>query len=240
MHFPEAWSGLEAPGLRQKVRSWSARTPGRFAKVMAGMWCGCLWAATFILPRLEPARCGFPAVGNAKSQADSQRKGMRFLLAGLVGLLPVLSSAFLSPASIPGGCRLSGTRQGVASSRRAGLIGGGSLGKGTASSPNLRCSATSRAAGTLADEVRDSFPNLNVKVHGDKDLVYLDSAATSHKPDVVLAAVEKFYRETNANVHRGAHELSVKATDMYEDARGKVWRRPLPNFCVSSLPLTPT
>lgn len=175
-----------------------------------------------------------------RKAGENQRKGMRFLLAGLVGLLPVLSSAFLSPASIPGGCRLSGTRQGVASSRRAGLIGGGSLGKGTASSPNLRCSATSRAAGTLADEVRDSFPNLNVKVHGDKDLVYLDSAATSHKPDVVLAAVEKFYRETNANVHRGAHELSVKATDMYEDARGKVWRRPFSNFCVSSLPLTPT
>jgi hypothetical protein len=165
------------------------------------------------------------------------KRRMRFL-AGL-WLLPALSSAFLSPASISGGCRLSGTRQGVASSRRSGLIGGGGLGKGTASLPNLRCSATSRVAGTLADEVRESFPNLKVKVHGNKDLVYLDSAATSHKPDVVLAAVEKFYRETNANVHRGAHELSVKATDMYEDSRAKVGRPTSPILPTPLSPLIP-
>ena len=82
--------------------------------------------------------------------------------------------------------------------------------------------AQSSQAGTLADQVRKDFPNLQVKVHGDKDLVYLDSAATSHKPEAVLVVLDKFYRETTSNVHRGAHELSVKATDMYEDAREKV------------------
>lgn len=92
---------------------------------------------------------------------------------------------------------------------------------------SLLCSATGR--GTLADQVRPEFPNLQEKVH-DKDLVYLDSAATSHKPVAVLEAIDKFYRETNSNVHRGAHQLSVKATDMYEDARAKVMKSPLPSY----------
>lgn len=161
---------------------------------------------------------------------------------GLVGLclFPVLSSAFHSPAPIPGRYELSGMRLGVSSRRRVEILGGSlGRGRGTASSSlHLRCSAASRA-GTLADEVKGSFPNLQVKVHGDKDLVYLDSAATSHKPDVVLAAVDKFYRETNANVHRGAHELSVKATDMYEDAREKVGLRSQPGL-LSALPLPPS
>lgn len=63
---------------------------------------------------------------------------------------------------------------------------------------------------------------LRQKVHGDKDLIYLDNAATSQKPIQVLEVVEKYYRESNANVHRGAHALSVKATDMYEASRDKV------------------
>jgi len=81
-----------------------------------------------------------------------------------------------------------------------------------------------RAAGVseLANEIRDDFPTLKEKVHGDKELIYLDSAATSHKPEAVLKAIDTFYRESNSNVHRGAHQLSVRATDMYEDSRLKV------------------
>lgn len=69
--------------------------------------------------------------------------------------------------------------------------------------------------------IRREFPTLDQKVNG-KPLVYLDSAATSQKPRVVIDAVEAYYRLDNANVHRGIHELSRRATIAYEDARGKV------------------
>ncbi len=64
------------------------------------------------------------------------------------------------------------------------------------------------------------FPILSQTVNG-KRLVYLDSAATSQKPDRVLDAVSRYYREYNANVHRGVHTLAGKATDAYESARVK-------------------
>lgn len=84
------------------------------------------------------------------------------------------------------------------------------------------CCGVRATTSVLSDRVRGDFPTLKLKVHGDKDLVYLDSAATSHKPEVVIEAMNNFYREANSNVHRGAHFLSVKATEMYEGARDKV------------------
>ncbi|MEG3909068.1 SufS family cysteine desulfurase [Microcoleus sp. w1-18aA5] len=74
---------------------------------------------------------------------------------------------------------------------------------------------------TLASKVRGDFPILNEKVNG-KPLVYLDNAATSQKPLAVLNAWRDYYGQYNANVHRGAHTLSAKATDAYEGARDKV------------------
>jgi cysteine desulfurase/selenocysteine lyase len=59
---------------------------------------------------------------------------------------------------------------------------------------------------------------------GNPDLHYLDSAATSQKPEAVLSALRDFYVTSNANPHRGAYALSVAATDAYEDARGRVAR----------------
>jgi cysteine desulfurase/selenocysteine lyase len=67
------------------------------------------------------------------------------------------------------------------------------------------------------------FPILSQEVHG-KPLVYLDSAASSQKPNEVIDAVSTYYREDHANVHRGAYELSVRATDLYENARLRVAR----------------
>ena len=69
--------------------------------------------------------------------------------------------------------------------------------------------------------VRRDFPALAQQVHG-KALVYLDNAATSHKPRAVIDAVSNFYARDNSNVHRGVHTLSVRATDLYEGAREKV------------------
>lgn len=66
--------------------------------------------------------------------------------------------------------------------------------------------------------VREQFPILTETVHG-KPLVYLDNAATSQKPRCVLDAMQHYYQHHNANVHRGVHDLSVRATDAFEAAR---------------------
>ncbi len=69
--------------------------------------------------------------------------------------------------------------------------------------------------------VRSQFPILSHKVHG-KPLVYLDNAATTQKPRQVIEALDRYYREENANIHRGVHLLSEKATQAYEASRVKV------------------
>ena len=68
---------------------------------------------------------------------------------------------------------------------------------------------------------REDFPILNQKVHG-RDLVYLDNAATTQKPKVVLQAITEAYSQWNANVHRGVHHLSQVATLKHEEAREKI------------------
>ena len=74
---------------------------------------------------------------------------------------------------------------------------------------------------TLGDRVRDDFPILHQKVN-DNPLIYFDSAASSQKPQAVLDVLQHYYKRDNANVHRGAHTLSGRATDAYEGARDKV------------------
>jgi cysteine desulfurase / selenocysteine lyase len=73
------------------------------------------------------------------------------------------------------------------------------------------------------EAVRKDFPVLQRQVHG-RPLVYLDSAATSQKPQSVIDAMSRFYEEHNSNVHRGVHALAEEATEAYEAARGKVAR----------------
>ena len=73
------------------------------------------------------------------------------------------------------------------------------------------------------EALKAQFPALRQEVHG-KPLVYLDSAASSQKPQCVIDAISHYYEHDHANVHRGAYELSIRATDQYEDARGKVAR----------------
>lgn len=70
-------------------------------------------------------------------------------------------------------------------------------------------------------EIRSQFSILDQKVNG-KPLVYLDNAATSQKPDSVLTAWERYYKEINANVHRGIHTLSQLATEEMERSRRKI------------------
>ncbi len=71
------------------------------------------------------------------------------------------------------------------------------------------------------DAVRQDFPILQERVNG-QPLVYLDSAASSQRPRAVIDAIRQHYETSHANVHRGAHELSVRATEAYENARSCV------------------
>jgi cysteine desulfurase/selenocysteine lyase len=72
-----------------------------------------------------------------------------------------------------------------------------------------------------AARLRADFPLLQRREHGHR-LVYLDNAATTQKPEAVLTAIVDYYRTTNANVHRGAYGLAIRATEAYEAARARV------------------
>ncbi len=87
---------------------------------------------------------------------------------------------------------------------------------------SAKMAATSVDSLDLA-RVRADFPILGREIHG-SPLVYLDSAATSQKPQAVIDTLVNFYRHTNANVHRGVYALSAQATDLYEGVRNKVSR----------------
>jgi cysteine desulfurase / selenocysteine lyase len=69
--------------------------------------------------------------------------------------------------------------------------------------------------------IREDFPILHEKAHG-QPLIYFDNAATSQKPRRVLDALRRYYEHNNANVHRGLHELSSRATEAYEGSRRRV------------------
>ena len=72
-------------------------------------------------------------------------------------------------------------------------------------------------------KIRDDFPILSRKVHG-QPLVYFDNAATSQKPIAVINSITDYYDRYNSNVHRGVHTLSGEATDAYEGARAQIGR----------------
>ena len=69
-----------------------------------------------------------------------------------------------------------------------------------------------------SEAIRRDFPVLRREVNG-VPLVYLDNAATSQKPVQVIAELTRYYRDYNANIHRGVHTLSVESTELYEEAR---------------------
>src|SRR5215471_7330321 len=81
---------------------------------------------------------------------------------------------------------------------------------------------TSPVIGESLEYTRKDFPILAQEVRPGVPLVYLDSAATSQKPLVVIESEDRYYRESNANVHRGVHAFSERATASYEGARTKV------------------
>ncbi|TWX73568.1 aminotransferase class V-fold PLP-dependent enzyme [Colwellia sp. C1TZA3] len=88
---------------------------------------------------------------------------------------------------------------------------------------SLSAVAPKNSIGSTFDiaKIRQDFPILNQSIKG-RPLVYLDNAATTQKPQVVIDAISQFYGNSNANVHRGAHSLSDNATELFEHARTKV------------------
>jgi len=80
-----------------------------------------------------------------------------------------------------------------------------------------------KVAGYDVERIRQDFPVLDQQVHG-KQLVYLDNAATSQKPTAVIDSLVEYYQNDNANIHRGVHTLSERATLSYENARKTVQR----------------
>lgn len=103
-------------------------------------------------------------------------------------------------------------------------------------SRNLNGRAVAAADETLDwAGVRSQFPIMERKVQGGIPLVYLDNAASSQKPAVVLEAMSRYYRASHANVHRGVHTLSEEATALYEEARqnaGRLINAPSSRECV--------
>ena len=81
--------------------------------------------------------------------------------------------------------------------------------------------AVPASAGFDVKRVRADFPALHQSIHG-RPLVYLDNAATTQKPAAVIEALRRYYEDDNANVHRGVHVLSQRATDAYEGARERI------------------
>src|ERR1051325_9683857 len=77
------------------------------------------------------------------------------------------------------------------------------------------------AADPRLEGLRKDFPILSQTAYG-KPLIYFDNAATAQKPQVVIDALVKYYSEYNANIHRGVHYLSQKASQAYDDVRVKV------------------
>lgn len=75
----------------------------------------------------------------------------------------------------------------------------------------------------IVREIREEFPALRQQVYG-KNLIYFDNGATSQKPQVVLDAINKYYSKDNANIHRGVHYMSQRATTEFEEARKIIQR----------------
>jgi len=118
--------------------------------------------------------------------------------------------------------------------RNAAIRGPAAAVNGDAGAPSSSATAASEEArqpfrhSHVAERCRGDFEILTSRTigsgadKGDMPLIYMDSGATSQKPNQVLAALDSYYRRTNSNVHRGAHTLSREATAAYERARDKV------------------
>lgn len=92
---------------------------------------------------------------------------------------------------------------------------------GHGSAGSMTTGASRFPGGFDADLIKRDFPILQERVNG-KPLIWLDNAATTQKPRLVIDRISYFYQHENSNIHRAAHELAARATDAYEEARKKI------------------
>ena len=83
-------------------------------------------------------------------------------------------------------------------------------------------SALTNPATLNVSSIRADFPILSREIHPGVPLVYLDSTATSQKPNSVIELMDMFYRQSNANIHRGIYVLAEESTAIYESARERI------------------
>jgi cysteine desulfurase/selenocysteine lyase len=100
----------------------------------------------------------------------------------------------------------------------------GAISLGTPPQPGTEAARRPAGPPFRLEEIRADFPILGSTVRDGRPLVYLDNAATSQKPRQVIDAISRFYTSENANIHRGLHYLSERATTAYDAAREKVAR----------------
>ena len=86
----------------------------------------------------------------------------------------------------------------------------------------MKVSDTKASTSFNSQEIIKDFPILQREVHPGKKVIYLDSAATSQKPQIVIDAMNDYYSLSNANIHRGIHFLAEEATEKYESTRKKI------------------
>ncbi len=87
-------------------------------------------------------------------------------------------------------------------------------------SSSSRSNQDARPLASEVHRIRKDFPILEQRVNG-AALVYLDNAATSHKPLAVIDALNRFYLASNSNINRGVHALGERATELYDEARAR-------------------
>ena len=73
----------------------------------------------------------------------------------------------------------------------------------------------------IFQDIKNDFPIFSNQING-KDFVYLDSAATTQKPNDVIDSIIHYYNTCNSNIHRGIYSISIEATELYEDARSNI------------------
>jgi cysteine desulfurase/selenocysteine lyase len=196
--LPQAASGHGAPGPAHPVSVQSSRY--------------------YFLGEASGYQSAVPHAGVAASEAgvpDDRVSAQSFHLPGTDALARLIDGAAGTPPAGPDALRQPG-----------GAVQAGQfyfLAPPTLEAPRDTSHQPHRASTFDVQAVRRDFPILAERVNG-RPLIWLDNAATTHKPQAVTDRLAHFYAHENSNIHRAAHELAARATDAYEGARNKVAR----------------
>ncbi|MES1177519.1 MAG: family 2A encapsulin nanocompartment cargo protein cysteine desulfurase [Myxococcales bacterium] len=203
--LPQAPGGLpQAPGGLPQAPGGLPQAPG------VG-----LPASSSALPQGVPA--AFPGTPAFPGGAELPAPDFARLVNGPSGAVPSFAEPPALPAAIPQRVTPEALARPALSSEQLSLEG---------YSPELVPDLGGGSSPGIFDahSIKQDFPILEERVHGNKRLVWLDNAATTQKPRAVIERLSYFYEHENSNIHRAAHTLAARATDAYEGARERVRR----------------